>query len=139
MLHVDTLIIGGAVMGSSIAYWLSENQDYDGTIVVVEPDPTYAHSSTALSEASIRHQFSQPVNIKLSMFATEFFSNFHDNVQVNEDAPDLPFRETGYLFLASQDGMENLISNHEIQKECGAEVALLNPKEILERFPYMNV
>ena len=51
MLHVDTLIIGGAVMGSSIAYWLSENQDYDGTIVVVEPDPTYAHSSTALSEA----------------------------------------------------------------------------------------
>ena len=139
MLHVDTLIIGGAVMGSSIAYWLSENQDYDGTIVVVEPDPTYAHSSTALSEASIRHQFSQPVNIKLSMFATEFFSNFHYNVQVNEDAPDLPFRETGYLFLASQDGMENLISNHEIQKECGAEVALLNPKEILERFPYMNV
>ena len=85
MLHVDTLIIGGAVMGSSIAYWLSENQDYDGTIVVVEPDPTYAHSSTALSEASIRHQFSQPVNIKLSMFATEFFSNFHDNVQVNDD------------------------------------------------------
>ena len=76
MLHVDTLIIGGAVMGSSIAYWLSENQDYDGTIVVVEPDPTYAHSSTALSEASIRHQFSQPVNIKLSIKETKPKKNF---------------------------------------------------------------
>lgn len=139
MKHFDTLIIGGAVMGSSTAYWLSENPDYDGNILVVEPDPTYAHSSTALSEASIRHQFSQPVNIKLSMFATEFFANFHENVQVDGEAPELPFHETGYLFLATEDGMENLITNHEIQKNCGAEVALLNPKEISERFPYMKV
>jgi glycine/D-amino acid oxidase-like deaminating enzyme len=139
MKHFDTLIIGGAVMGSSTAYWLSENPDYDENILVIEPDPTYAQSSTALSEASIRHQFSQPVNIKLSMFATEFFSNFHDSVQVNGEAPELPFRETGYLFLATNDGMENLINNHEIQKECGAEVALLSPSEIRKRFPYMKI
>jgi glycine/D-amino acid oxidase-like deaminating enzyme len=139
MKHFDTLIIGGAVMGSSTAYWLSENPDYDGNILVIEPDPTYAQSSTALSEASIRHQFSQPVNIKLSMFATEFFSNFHDCVQVNGEAPELPFRETGYLFLATNDGMENLINNHEIQKECGAKVALLSPSEIRKRFPYMKI
>ena len=138
MKHFDTLIIGGAVMGSSTAYWLSENPDYDGNIVVIEPDPTYAQSSTALSEASIRHQFSQPVNIKLSMFATEFFSNFHNHVEVNGEAPELPFHETGYLFLATKDGMGNLIDNHQIQKECGAEVALLLPSEIKKRFPYMR-
>ena len=138
MKHFDTLIIGGAVMGSSAAYWLSENTDYDANIAVIEPDPTYVRSSTALSEASIRHQFSQPVNIKLSMFATEFFSNFHAHVQVNGEAPELPFHETGYLFLATADGMENLIANHEIQKKCGAEVVLLSPSEIKERFPYMN-
>ena len=138
MKHFDTLIIGGAVMGSSTAYWLSENPDYDGNIVVIEPDPTYAQSSTALSEASIRHQFSQPVNIKLSMFATEFFSNFHNHVEVNGEAPELPFHETGYLFLASKDGMGNLIDNHEIQKKCGAEVVLLSPSEIKKRFPYMK-
>ena len=67
------------------------------------------------------------------MFATEFFANFHENVQVDGEAPELPFHETGYLFLATEDGMENLITNHEIQKNCGAEVALLNPKEISER------
>ena len=49
----DTVIIGGAVMGSSLAYWLSENPDHDGTVLVVEPDPTYEKSSTTLSEASI--------------------------------------------------------------------------------------
>ena len=48
MKHCDTLIIGGAVMGSSTAYWLSENADYDGNVVVIEPDPTYAQSSTCL-------------------------------------------------------------------------------------------
>jgi len=138
MKHFDTLIIGGAVMGSSTAYWLSENPDYDGNIVVIEPDLTYAQSSTALSEASIRHQFSQPVNIKLSMFATEFFSNFHNHVEVNGEAPELPFHETGYLFLATKDGMGNLIDNHQIQKDCGAEVALLSPSEIKKRFPYMR-
>ena len=138
MKHFDTLIIGGAVMGSSTAYWLSENTDYDGNIAVIEPDPTYAQSSTALSEASIRHQFSQPVNIKLSMFATEFFSNFYNHVEVNGEAPELPFHETGYLFLATEDGMENLMENHEIQKKCGAEVALLSPSEIKKRFPYME-
>ena len=138
MKHFDTLIIGGAIMGSSTAYWLSENPDYDENIVVIEPDPTYTQSSTALSEASIRHQFSQPVNIKLSMFATEFFSNFHNHVEVNGEAPELPFHETGYLFLATKDGMGNLIDNHQIQKECGAEVALLSPSEIKKRFPYMR-
>ena len=66
----DTVIVGGAVMGSSLAYWLSEDPGHDGTVLVVEPDPTYQKSSTTLSEASIRHQFSEPVNIRLSMFAT---------------------------------------------------------------------
>ncbi len=53
--HFDTVIVGGAVIGSAVAYFLSENPDYTGTVLVVEPDPTYALSSTTLSCASIRH------------------------------------------------------------------------------------
>ena len=135
----DTVIIGGAVMGSSLAYWLSENPDHDGTVLVVGPDPTYEKSSTTLSEASIRHQFSEPVNIRLSMFATEFFADFHQNVQVDDEAPGLCFRETGYLFLATDDGMDVLRENHEVQRSCGAKVALLTPGELADRFPYLFV
>ena len=137
--HHDTVVIGGAVMGSSVAYWLSQNPDYDGSVLVVEPDPTYERSSTTLSEASIRHQFSTPVNISLSRFATEFFADFHDHVQVDGESPDLGFRETGYLFLATEAGMPTLLMNHEVQKACGAEVALLTPAEISDRFGYMRV
>ena len=135
----DTVIVGGAVMGSSLAYWLSEDPGHDGTVLVVEPDPTYQKSSTTLSEASIRHQFSEPVNIRLSMFATEFLADFHDRVQVEGESPDLGFRDTGYLFLASDDGMGVLRENHEVQRSCGAEVALLNPGELANRFPYLHV
>ena len=58
MTGYGTVIVGGAVMGSSLAYWLSENPDHDGTVLVVEMDPTFERSSTTLSEASVRHQFS---------------------------------------------------------------------------------
>ena len=137
--HYDTVIVGGAALGSSVAYWLSENPDYDGSVLVVEPDPTYEHASTTLSEASVRHQFSNPVNIALSRFATEFIADFHECVQVDGESPDLGFRDTGYLFLATESGMPILRQNHEVQRSCGAEVALLPPDEIHARFPYLHV
>jgi len=134
-----TVIVGGAVMGSSVAYWLSENPDHDESILVIEMDPTFERSSTTLSGASIRHQFSQPVNIHLSMFGTKFIEDFHEHVQVNGESPGLGFRDTGYLFLATEAGMDLLREKHEIQRSCGAEVALLSPGELVERFPFMNV
>jgi len=134
-----TVIVGGAVMGSSLAYWLSEDPDHDEPVLVVEMDPTYERASTTLSEASVRHQFSQSVNIRLSMFATEFISAFHENVQVDGESPDLGFRDTGYLFLATDDGMDVLRENHEVQRSCGAEVALLTPDELSRRFGYLFV
>jgi glycine/D-amino acid oxidase-like deaminating enzyme len=134
-----TVIVGGAVMGSSLAYWLSENPDHADTVLVVEMDPTFERSSTTLSEASIRHQFSEPLNIRLSMFATEFIADFHNNVQVDGESPELGFRDTGYLFLATDDGMDVLRENHETQRSCGAEVVLLSADDLAGRFPYLYV
>jgi len=133
----DVVIIGGAVMGSSTAYFLSENPDFAGTVLVIEQDPTYARSSTALSAASVRHQFSNPVNIAISRFCTEFINEFHERVQVEGESPDLGFRETGYLFLATDEGMATVRQNHETQSRCGAEVSLLDPVETRRRFPYL--
>jgi len=133
----DVVIIGGAVMGSSVAYFLSENPDFRGTVLVVEQDPTYAKSSTALSAASVRHQFSNPVNIAISQFCTEFITNFHERVEVDGESPDLGFRETGYLFLATGAGMDTLRRNHAVQRRCGAKVSLLDPDEIRRRFPFL--
>lgn len=137
--HFDTVIVGGAVIGSSVAYFLSENPDHTGTVLVVEPDPTYALSSTTLSCASIRHQFSNPVNVELSLFGTEFLANFHDLVEVGGNSPDLCFRDTGYLFLASESGWPTLKANHQVQSACGADITLMDRSQLATRFPYLAV
>ena len=50
----DVIIVRGAVIGSSVAYFLTANPDFNGTVLVVERDPTYRFASTSLSSSSIR-------------------------------------------------------------------------------------
>ncbi len=136
--NYDVVIVGGAIMGSSTAYFLSENSDFGGKVLVVEPDPTYSKSSTTLSAASVRHQFSNPVNIEISKFCTEFIDNFHERVQVDDESPDLGFRETGYLFLATDAGMPTLRRNQAAQQGCRVDTRILTPQQTRERFPYLH-
>lgn len=49
----DVVIVGGAVIGSEVAYFLAANPDFDGRILVVERDPTYLKATTSLSSSSI--------------------------------------------------------------------------------------
>jgi len=126
----DILVVGGGVIGSSVAHFLSADPEGAGLrIGVVEPDPAYATSSTALSVGGIRQQFSTPENILLSSFGAEFF---------RERSPQLGFVEAGYLFLATGEGMGILKSNQALQSSLGAEVQLLSPEELRERFPWME-
>lgn len=137
--HYDVIIIGGAVIGSSVAYFLAQNPDFDGSILVVERDPTYVRAATSLSSSSIRNQFSNPVNVEISRFGTEFIRNFADTMQVAGDKPDLQFHEGGYLFLANTpDQVQTLRENHEVQIACGADVVLWERDELNAAFPHLN-
>lgn len=136
----DVVIVGGAVIGSSIAYFLAVNPDFDGSILVVERDPTYTTAATALSSSAIRHQFSNPINVRISQFGTEFIKNFAQTMKVGDDEPDLHLNEGGYLFLASSPSqMQTLKENHEIQRACGADVVLWNQSELADAFPHLQV
>ena len=64
----DVVCIGGAMMGSATAYFLTENPDFDGTVLVVEPDWTYASAQTTRAQNSIREQFTNELNIRLMPF-----------------------------------------------------------------------
>ena len=59
-------------MGSSIAWHLSGDPNFDGRSRVIERDPGYARASSALSASSIRQQFSTPLNIHLSRYGIGF-------------------------------------------------------------------
>jgi sarcosine oxidase len=135
----DVLVIGGGVIGSAVAYFLTAEPAFDGRVTVVERDPTYATSSTALSVASIRQQFSTPENIRMSLFGAEFFRSAGQHLAVDGEAPDIAFRESGYLFLATEESLPILESNHHTQLDCGAAVALLTPAELRMRFPWLAV
>jgi len=135
----EVVIVGGAVVGSSTAYFLATNPDFSGSVLVIEKDWTYQHSATALSSSSIRHQFSNAINVKVSQFGTEFIRDFKRNAAVDDDIPEIGFHENGYLFLAAdQRGADVLSRNHATQIACGAEVTLLDPDGLARRFPWLN-
>lgn len=133
------VIVGGGAIGSSAAYWLTADPAFSGEVVVVERDPTYAQASSALSAGSIRQQFSTPVNIAIGRFGIEFLREVGRHLAVGPERPDIALRETGYLFLATPAGIAVLEDNHRLQKRHGADVALLAPEALRERFPWLRV
>ncbi len=115
------VIIGGGAVGASAAYHLAADPGFTGEIVVIERDPTYARASTTLSAASIRTQFSTPVNIALSQYGFCFLRDARKTLGV-----DVGLRERGYLMLASEAGAPVLRANHATQRAAGAAVDLLD-------------
>lgn len=147
--HCDILIVGGGIMGSSIAYWLKQRALDGLRVVVVEKDSTvntdkfnsleYCRSSTLLSCGGIRQQFSLPENIKMSLFGAEFLRNIKRHLTVEgDDPPDVRFTPSGYLFLASEKGADILLNNSKIQKENGAKNEILTPNKLKSKFPWLN-
>jgi FAD-dependent oxidoreductase domain-containing protein 1 len=139
MERADVVIAGGAVMGSSIAYHLASNPDFRGSITVVEPDPTYQRSASALSAGSIRQQFSSPVNIRISLHGIGFLRGIAEHLAVDDDAPVIGLHEGGYLYCSStEDGAALLAELNTLQRNEGADILSLSAGDIARRFPYMN-
>lgn len=130
----DVLIVGGAIMGATAAYFLTHDPAFRGRVAVVERDPTFAYSSTTLSAASLRQQFSIPENIRMSLFGLEFLRSAKERF----GDVDLAWHEGGYLILASQAGLPILQANHRVQQAEGADIALLDPAAMKREFPWLN-
>ncbi len=136
----DVVIIGGAVMGSSVAWWLTANPDFDGTVLVVERDPGYELTSTAHTNSCIRQQFSNEVNIRISQFGAEFVHNFRSYMGDDPDVPELTFDQFGYMYLAGDDDFANsLRQSQELQESWGAGTKIMTPAEIADAYPFYNL
>ncbi|MEM1235856.1 MAG: FAD-dependent oxidoreductase, partial [Pseudomonadota bacterium] len=73
----DIVIVGGAMMGSSTAFWLTK-MGFQGRVLVIEMDPTYAACSTAHTNSCIRQQFSNELNIRISQTTAHFIRNIRE-------------------------------------------------------------
>lgn len=133
--NYDVIIVGGAVIGSSIAWFLTGRDDFKGRVLVIEKDPNYEFCSTALSAASIRQQFSTPLNIEMSAYGIEFLRNLKRDL---DPEVDISLHEKGYLVLATDRGRDILRQNHATQTELGADIVWMEPDELAARYPWMN-
>ncbi len=134
MRSFDIVIIGGAIVGSSVAWYLRK-EGFAGSIALIERDPQFSHAATTLSCASIRQQFSIPENIRLSRFTLDLFRRLTDEFG---DEADIGFREKGYLMLASTSGLPVLEQNHATQLSEGADIVLDDADTLAGRFPWLS-
>ena len=136
----DVVIVGGAVYGSSVAWFLSDNPDFDGSILVVERDPSYEFTSTARTNSCMRQQFSNEINVRVSQFAAEFVRNFRRFMGNDPRVPNLAIHSFGYMYLADTEAFANVLrENQKVQQACGAATRILTAQEIKRDYPFYNV
>ena len=133
----DVVIVGGAIMGSTAAWFLSANPDFDGSILVVERDPSYQFASTSHTNSCMRQQFSNELNIRISQFAAAFVRDFRRHLGDDPDVLEIGVHHFGYLYLADTDEFAaTLRRNQALQASCGAGTLIMSPGEIAAAYPF---
>ena len=136
---IDVLVIGGGVMGASVAFWLTRMQP-GMSVLVVEQDPSYAFAATALSVASIRQQFTTAVNVEISRFGIGFIRDIAGHLGPQGGIASLGLKENGYLFVTGNADAAVLMQEvAEMQRGLGAATEVLTPSGIKAKFPWMEV
>ncbi len=133
----DVVIVGGAAIGSSVACHLAADPAFSGRIIVIEKDPTYRLSASALSAASIRQQFSSAVNIRISMHGIAYLRDIGTHLAVDGERPEIGLSEGGYLYLGDAQNAAILTANQALQQAEGADIALLDRTALGSRFPWL--
>jgi glycine/D-amino acid oxidase-like deaminating enzyme len=131
---VDVLIIGGGVVGSSTAYNLMHD-GFQGKLVVMEKDSSYQYASSSLSMGGVRQQFGSAVNILMVRYSAAVYEQFDELMAVDGEPAHAQFRQRGYLFLANAKNAQILERRYALQRRFGAEVEILYPQELHQRFP----
>ena len=128
----DVVIIGGGIVGLSIAYYLGQKKA--GRILLFEKGQL-GEGSTSRCVGGIRTQFSTEINIHFSLESLKTFEQFKEEFGVNPE-----FKRVGYLFLATTDReMKIFKENVRVQKKFNIPVERLGPDEIRTRWPYLRM
>lgn len=133
----DVVIIGGGIVGCATAFYLAKGDDRI-KVAVFEKDPTHERSSTALSLANIRVQFSLEQNIRASLFAMKTFEHFEEEMEVDGEKPFIAYRQEGNLFLFEESSRGRIEQEVQLQRSLDGSVEILSPEEISSRYPLYN-
>jgi glycine/D-amino acid oxidase-like deaminating enzyme len=138
--HYDVVIIGGAIMGSSAAWWLTRDTGFKGRVLVLERDPSYAQAGTTHTNSCIRLQFSTELNVRISQFGAAFVQNLRTHMGGDDRVPELKIQNFGYMYMAADQAFANVLrANQKVQRAAGAETQLLTPDQIRAAYPFYVV
>jgi len=129
----EVVIIGGGIVGSSIAYHLTDAGCRN--VLVLERETHQGKGSTGKSMGGVRAQFTTPVNIQMSLYSIPFYAAFDERL-----AHPAGYRPQGYLFVATKPAhLEYLQTNQKLQKSLGLKnVRMLAKAEIVEMVPQLR-
>jgi len=129
----DVVLIGGGIVGSSIAYHLVAAGCKN--VLVIERETAQGKGSTGKSMGGVRAQFSTPVNIQMSLYSIPFYASFEERLGLPCD-----YRPQGYLFCATDENhLAYLRANYEKQVAMGLKnVQLIAGDEISNTFPQLR-
>ena len=131
----DVVIVGGGMIGAGIAAFLAHG-GFDGSVLVVEMDPSYAHASTSHTNSCMRQQFSTEINVRMSQFAAEYVKGFRE-AWADERVPAIRLQSFGYLYLAEDAGFAAVLrENQKFQAALGAGTRIMTAEEIEAAWPF---
>lgn len=130
--RAEVVIVGGGVIGLSIAYHLAKRGVKD--VVVIERG-YLAEGASGRNGGGVRQQWSTEINIRLMQESVELCRRFAVDLGVN-----VWFRQGGYLFLArSAKEVARLEKNIALQNRCGVATRMLEPKQALDIVPELDL
>ncbi len=129
---VDVVIVGGGVMGVSTAYHLAKRGCSD--ILLLERNEFFGQESTGRCAGGIRHQFSNEMDIRLSLHSIPMLERFPQELE-----QEIGLRHCGYLFMLSSDEeVEVFKQNVALQRRLGVETEWLSAGELAKRVPLLD-
>lgn len=133
MRTTEVAIIGGGVMGCSIAYHLATLGMKN--VVIFEREELLGIGATAKCAGGVRLQFSTPANVALSQWSISALKRFEEEIGEPVD-----FRQNGYLFLITRESDLNVFQkNARRQQEMGVPVRLISPEEARRIVPGLDI
>ena len=133
----DVVIVGGAIMGASTAWFLTDLADFDGSVLVIERDMTYSSCSTAHTNSCMRQQFSNALNVRISQFGAEYIKDMRSFMGGDDRVPNLAVRNFGYMYLADTVAFADVLrANAAVQHATGTATRLMTQDQIKAAYPF---
>ncbi|ALX48447.1 NAD(P)/FAD-dependent oxidoreductase [Lentibacillus amyloliquefaciens] len=136
--QTDIIIVGGGVIGSSIAYNLL-NDGYEGDITIFEKDRIYEYTSTPRSAGGLRQLFTTEINIQISRYGLQKYKTFAEDMAIGAEKAEIDFKQRGYLFLAKDENIDQLKKQLQLQQKHGVPSELLAKEELLSIIPELKI